>query len=61
MTLRPSGDEAEIRALQADRSEYLGYVRLVGILQRNVQLADHIVSLPQQYTKKPLLAREESQ
>ena len=48
-------NEAEIKALEADRGNYLGYVRLVGRRQGRVKLADHILSLPTQYTKKPLL------
>ena len=48
-------NEAEIKALEADRGSYLGYVRLVGRRQGRVKLADTIVSLPEQYTKKPLL------
>ncbi|MGH9843561.1 MAG: SAM-dependent methyltransferase [Blastocatellia bacterium] len=51
-------NEAEIKALEADRGSYLGYVRLVGRRQGQATLADHIVSLPAQYTKKPLLRSE---
>jgi cyclopropane fatty-acyl-phospholipid synthase-like methyltransferase len=51
-------NEAEISALQADRGEYLGYVRMVGRRRGDVKLADHIVSLPPQYTKRPLLRNE---
>ena len=51
-------NEAEIKALEADRGSYLGYVRLVGCRQGQAKLADHIVSLPAQYTKKPLLRSE---
>ena len=47
--------QAEIKALEADRGSYLGYVRLVGRRHDQAKLADHIVSLPAQYTKKPLL------
>ncbi len=53
-------NEAEIKALEADRGSYLGYVRLVGRRQSQATLADHIVSVPSQYTKKPLLRSEES-
>ena len=49
----------EIKALEADRGSYLGYVRLVGRRQGQAKLADHIVSLPAHYTKKPLLRSEE--
>ncbi|MGO9467990.1 MAG: SAM-dependent methyltransferase [Isosphaeraceae bacterium] len=48
-------NEAEITALEADRGDYLGYVRLVGRRQGRAKLADLIVSVPVQYTKKPLL------
>jgi ubiquinone/menaquinone biosynthesis C-methylase UbiE len=50
---------AEIKALEADRGRYLGYVRLVGRRQGQATLSDHIVSVPEQYTKKSLLRREE--
>jgi SAM-dependent methyltransferase len=52
-------NDAEIKALEADRGHYLGYVRLVGRRQDQTKLADHMVSLPAQYTKKPLLRSEE--
>jgi SAM-dependent methyltransferase len=51
-------NKAEIEALEADRGNYLGYVRVVGRRQGNVKLPDHIVSLPAEYTKQPLLRRE---
>ena len=50
---------AEIKALEADRGIYLGYVRLVGHRNGEATLTDLIVSLPAQYTKKPLLRRDE--
>jgi cyclopropane fatty-acyl-phospholipid synthase-like methyltransferase len=53
-TLCPE-NEAEIKALQADRGEWLGYVRVVGRRQAGVQLAEPVVSVPMQYTKEPLL------
>ena len=49
----------EIKALEADRGNYLGYVRLVGRRRGQAKLSDQIVSLPAQYTKKPLLQRKE--
>ena len=52
-------DDVEIKALEADRGAYLGYVRLVGRRQGQAKLADHVVSLPAQYTKTPLLRSEE--
>jgi ubiquinone/menaquinone biosynthesis C-methylase UbiE len=48
-------NEAEIKALEADRGSHLGYVRLVGRRNGHAKLTDHIVSIPAQYTKKPLL------
>ena len=45
----------EIAALEADRGNYLGYVRLVGRRQQQAKFEDQIVSLPAQYTKQPLL------
>lgn len=48
-------NQAEISAIEADRGEYMGYVRLVGRRREQVALADPIVSVPAQYTKRPLL------
>jgi len=50
---------SEIKALEADRGSYLGYVRLVGRRNGRTKLADHVVSVPAKYTKRPLLRREE--
>lgn len=52
-------NELEISALEADRGRFLGYVRLVGRRRGQTALADHIVSVPAEYTKKPLLRGEE--
>jgi len=51
-------NEVEINALEADRGDYLGYVRLVGRRQGQAALTDPIVSVPAQYARKPLLRRE---
>jgi SAM-dependent methyltransferase len=53
-------NELEIRTLEADRGEYLAYVRVVGNRQGEGKLEDYcwpdtMRSAPQQYTKKPLL------
>ena len=48
-------NRAEIKALEADRGRYLGYVRMVGRRQVQAKLEDPVVSIPAQYTKKPLL------
>jgi len=53
-------NEMEIKVLEADGGRYLGYVRLVGRRQSQAKLEDLIVSLPAQYTKKPLLRSVES-
>jgi SAM-dependent methyltransferase len=52
-------NEAEINALEADRGSTLGYIRMVGRRKAEVELADHIVSVPEQYTKKPLLRSQQ--
>jgi cyclopropane fatty-acyl-phospholipid synthase-like methyltransferase len=52
-------NEVEIKALEADGGRYLGYVRLVGRRRAEAQLEEPIVSLPAQYTKRPLLRSEE--
>lgn len=49
----------EINALEADRGDYLGYVRMVGRRRGEAVLEDPIVSVPAQYTRKPLLRGEE--
>ncbi len=50
----------EIQALEADRGQYLGYVRVVGRRRGEVKLEEYcwpdpLRSVPVQYTKKPLL------
>ena len=49
----------EINALEADSGRYLGYARVVGRRSRT-PLEEQIVSLPEQYTKKPMLRSDES-
>lgn len=51
-------NEVEIKALEADRGSFLGYVRVVGRRRADVKLPDHIVSVPTHYTRKPLLRTE---
>ena len=48
-------NEVEIRAIEEDGGNYIGYVRLVGHRREDVNLAEPIVSVPSQYTKKQLL------
>lgn len=45
----------EIQALETDRGEYLGYVRMVGRRRTDAPLHDQIVSIPVAYKKTPLL------
>src|SRR5688572_7668286 len=52
-------NEVEIKALEADRGSHLGYVRLVGRRQSQLNLEDPIVCIPPQYTKTPLLRNAE--
>ena len=49
----------EIKALEDDRGQYMGYVRVVGRRRAEAKLEEPVVSLPMQYTRKPLLRREE--
>jgi hypothetical protein len=45
----------EIEAVENDAGRYLGYVRAVGRRRADAQLMEPVVSIPAQYTKKPLL------
>jgi len=52
----------EIKAVEADAGQYLGYVRLVGRRRGDAKLEEYcwpdtLKSFPPQYTKKPLLRR----
>ena len=49
----------EIAALEADRGSYIGYVRLVGRRRGETTLADHTVSVPTRYEKKPLFRSDD--
>jgi len=49
----------EIKAVEADRGRYLGYVRLVGRRRVEAKLEDPVVAIPAQYTRVPLLRTEE--
>ena len=46
---------AEITALEADRGRHLGYVRVVGRRHGHATLADPMLSVATEYSKKPLL------
>ena len=51
------GNAVEITAIEEDQGEYMGYVRVVGRRRADAHLADHIVSIPTNYVKKPLLRK----
>ncbi len=59
LTVIAPDNAAEIRVLEADRGNYLGYVRLVGRRRAEARLDEPIVSIPPQYAKKPLLRSSE--
>jgi hypothetical protein len=48
-------NKAEIQVLEADRGEYLGYVRIVARRRAQAELSPPVVSVPTEYTQKPLL------
>lgn len=48
-------NETEIRAIEADRGRYLGYVRAVGRRVAEAKLEAPVVSISTSYEKKPLL------
>jgi hypothetical protein len=52
-TICPDND-TEIKTVEADRGSYLGYIRLVGRRRAEAKLEEPIVSIPTQYTQKPL-------
>jgi hypothetical protein len=49
-------NKVEIKALEADRGSYLGYLRLVGRRQGGVKFAAHIESCPCSTPKRPYSA-----
>jgi SAM-dependent methyltransferase len=49
------GNAMEIRMLEADSGENIGYVRVVGRRRPDAQLPEPVVSVPTQYVKQPLL------
>jgi cyclopropane fatty-acyl-phospholipid synthase-like methyltransferase len=51
-------NHTEIKAVEADRGSYLGYVRALGRRVLEARLEEPIVSMPSQYVKKPLLVDE---
>jgi SAM-dependent methyltransferase len=59
LTVVAPDNSLEIQTVEADRGSYLGYVRLVGRRRIDAQLDEPIVSVPSEYTKRPLLRRSE--
>lgn len=53
-------NEPEIRALEADRGRYLGYVRAVARRREDVRLDDPVSRIPVVYQRQPLLAGAKS-
>jgi cyclopropane fatty-acyl-phospholipid synthase-like methyltransferase len=53
------GNTVEIEAIEADRGANLGYVRLVGRRRADARLDEPIVSIPSDYSKRPLLRSSE--
>jgi SAM-dependent methyltransferase len=47
----------EIEAVEADRGEYLGYLRVVGRRNGSAQLSDLDLRMPEEYTPAPLLRK----
>ena len=48
-------NKVEIEALQVDGGRYLGYVRVIGRTQHNIPIEETMLSIPTEYTRKPLL------
>jgi ubiquinone/menaquinone biosynthesis C-methylase UbiE len=48
----------ELRAVEADRGEYLGYVRVVGRRRADARLDEPVESVATEYTRRPLLRRD---
>lgn len=48
-------NQAEIQTLEADRGDYLGYVRVIGRRRGQAVLEEPVVSVPPRYVSKPLL------
>jgi hypothetical protein len=47
----------EIRAVEADQGNWLGYMRVVGRRRPEAKLEEPITSLPAHYSAQPLLRR----
>ncbi len=57
---QPAPDNrVELEALQADSGRYLGYVRVIGRKQENIQSEEPLLSIPTEYKRRPLLLNQE--
>ena len=48
----------EIKAIETDSGQYMGYVRMVGRRKLKAKLEEPVVSVPMEYAKQPLLRVE---
>lgn len=53
------GNEPEIRALEADRGEWLGYIRVVARRKEGVRIEGPVSSIPAEYVRVPILWGQE--
>ena len=51
--------DSGVRKLRGGRMRHFGYVRAVGRRRAKAQLVDPLMSVPVEYTKKPLLRGSE--
>jgi SAM-dependent methyltransferase len=51
-------NRVEIAALEADAGQYLGYVRAIGRRKPDAKVEPPIVSMPSEYTRKPVLRNQ---
>jgi SAM-dependent methyltransferase len=49
----------EIEAIEADRGSYLGYIRVAGLRRPDAKIEEPLLSVPTEYTKRPLLRGSE--
>lgn len=45
----------EIKAIEADQGRYIGYTRLVGRRNNDIELDEPVTSIPSEYTPQPML------
>ncbi len=52
-------NRVELEALEADGGRYLGYVRVIGRKQTDSQPEEPLLSIPTEYTRRPLLLNQD--